>query len=58
MVNNSTNINKMNNNPSPQTIEHKKDHRIYDIGNADSQACNKHKHVGFIQVNGIQPYPS
>jgi hypothetical protein len=49
MVNNSTNINKMNNKLSPQTIEYKKT-MTYDIGNpgpvlGQTQTCSKVKFV-------------
>ena len=33
MVNNSTNINKTNNNHSPQLTKHKKKNTTYDVGN-------------------------
>ena len=33
MVNNSTNINKTNNNLSPKTTEHNEHHTAYDVGN-------------------------
>ena len=46
MVNNSTNINKMNNHISPQLIKHKQKTMIYDIGNPgpglrQAQKCSR-----------------
>ena len=45
MINNSTNINKMDNHLSPQTIEHKKKKTTYDVENSgpemeQPQKCN------------------
>jgi len=37
MVNNSTNINKTNNNHSPQLTKHKKKNTTYDVGNPGKQ---------------------
>ena len=56
MVNNFININKKNNDLSPQLIEHKKDHMTNDVGKPDPdlgqvQKCDGVKPVK--TVNGI-----
>jgi hypothetical protein len=58
MVNNSTNINKMNNHLSPSLTEHKKKTMKYDIRNpglclGQAQKCDRVK-----PINGIQTLPS
>jgi hypothetical protein len=53
-----TNINKTNNYLSSQLIEHKKNKKIYGVGNL-SLAWDRHKKCGGVkQVNGILTLPS
>jgi len=50
MVNNSTNINKMNNHLSPQIIEHKKI-MTYDVGNPSTKVSTSSKMTTQIYSN-------
>jgi len=52
MVNNSTNINKMNNHLSPQLIEHKKN-QWHDFGNPGAGLEQAHSCGRVKPINGI-----
>jgi hypothetical protein len=56
MVNNSTNINKINNHLSSLLTEHKKN-MTYDVGNPDSGIGQAQKCGGVKPVNGIPTLP-
>ena len=55
MVNNSTNINKMNNHLSPTLTEHKNKTTTYDVGNPGTSFGQVQKCGGTKPVNEIPP---
>ena len=58
MVNNSTNINKTNNQLSPQTIEREKKTMTLEIRNPDPGLGQEQKCDGMKLINGVPTFPS